>query len=154
MLKVDAYFYVKKVQMMKNGIVLFMLCAALAGCKKSSEEDVAPDIAGVYAISTLENQNGETLTFPKRSADGQVLITSEVEIIKMDDYQIKVLRKGIGYGKPYTDPLGFFEIRRDDKGYMVYQNDLYVGSVRSREVYFHFDGKSNNTMIVSLRAQR
>lgn len=139
---------------MKKGVLLFALCAVLVSCEKSSEVDAAPDIAGVYTISTLQNRNGEVLTFPERSAQGQVLITSEVEITKVDDYQISILRKGIGYGAPYTDPLGVFEIRRDGKEYVVYQNNLYVGSVGRQEAYFYFDGKSKNTMIVSLRAHR
>lgn len=140
--------------MMKKVIMLSALCAALMGCKKSSVEGAAPDIAGVYTISTLQNRNGEVLTFPARSPEGKVLLTSEVEITKVDDYQISILRKGTGYGTPYTEPLGLFEIRRDGQKYVVYQNGQYAGSVGRQEAYFYFDGKSKNTMIVSLRANR
>lgn len=139
---------------MKKLIFLFALMYAFVGCKKSSNEEVVPNISGVYAITTLYNMQGETLKFPTLSADGKVEITSEIEITKIDNYQINILRKGIAYGTPYTDPLGLFDIRRDGNEYVVYKDGLYIGSLSNNEVYLNFAGKSKNHMISSIRASR
>ena len=139
---------------MKKFALVFAIFSVFLGCQKPSNEEVAPNITGAYVINTLYNMEGETLTFPKLSADGKVEITSEVEITKVDNYQISILRKGIAYGSAYTDPLGLFDIRKDGGEYVVYKDGLYIGSLSGKEVYLNFAGKSKNTMIASIRANR
>jgi hypothetical protein len=139
---------------MKKFALLVALFSVLLGCQKPSNEEVAPTISGAYTINTLHNMEGEILKFPKLSADGKVEITSEVEITKIDNSQISILRKGIAYGTPYTDPLGLFDIRKDGGEYVVYKDGLFIGSLSSNEVNLNFAGKSQNTMISSIRAKR
>lgn len=139
---------------MKNVYIIIALFAMLVGCKNSSDEEVVPNISGVYTIHTLHNMEGEVLKFPELAADGKVQITSEIEITRVDDRLISILRKGIAFGTPYTDPLGLFEIRKDQENYAVYKDGLYIGTLGSKEVFLNFAGKSQNTMISSIRANR
>ncbi|GAB3643715.1 hypothetical protein GCM10027423_43520 [Spirosoma arcticum] len=113
-----------------------------------------PDIAGVYQINTLQNQQGETLTFPTLASDGRVTITSELEITKVDEFQINIIRRGVATGTPYTDPLGLFDIRKGEGEYIVYKDGLYIGSINSSKLYLNFAGRSRNTMIATIRASK
>lgn len=139
---------------MKNIYIIIALFAALVGCQNSSDEEVAPNILGVYTIHTLHNMEGEVLQFPELAGDGKVQITSEIEITRLDDRLISILRKGIAFGTPYTDPLGLFEIHQEGRIYAVYKDGLYIGTLGSKEVFLNFAGKSQNTMISSIRANR
>ncbi|RYC66631.1 hypothetical protein [Spirosoma sordidisoli] len=139
---------------MKTITLLFLLLCSLVSCQKSSNENIVPDIAGVYSITTLRNMENEVLNFPTLSTDGKAVITSEIEITKIDNYQINILRKGIAYGTSYTDPLGLFDIRKDGSEYVVYKDGLYIGSLNGSKVYLNFAGKSKNTMISSILADR
>lgn len=138
---------------MKNLLVFFVLLSTFFACKKSTDE-VVPDIAGVYQINTLQNQQGETLTFPTLSSDGKVTITSELEITKIDEFQINVVRRGVAFGAPYTDPLGLFDIRKSEGEYIVYKDGLYIGTLNGSKLYLNFAGKSRNTMIATIRASK
>ena len=113
-----------------------------------------PDIAGIYQITTLRNMEGEVLTFPALASDGKVTITSELNITKIDEYQIDILRRGVATGTPYTDPLGLFDIRKGEGEYIVYKDGLYVGSINGSKLYLNFAGRSRNTMITTIRASK
>lgn len=139
---------------MKRTVLFLFVCIAFLACKKSDKEVMLPEISGVYQITTLHNMEGETLTFPELNPDGKVAITSELEITKIDDYQINILRKGVAFGVPYTDPLGLFDIQKGEGEYVVFQDSLFIGSINGSKVYLNFAGKSRNHMIASVRASK
>ncbi|QRR01384.1 hypothetical protein [Dyadobacter sandarakinus] len=139
---------------MKKTALFLVILAAFFACRKDADEVMLPEIAGVYQITTLHNMQGETLSFPVLTPDGKVDITSALDITKMDEYQISILRKGTAGGTPYTDPLGLFDIRKGEGEYIVYQDGLYIGSINGSKLYLNFAGKSRNTMISSIRASR
>jgi len=139
---------------MKNTTLFLIILITFLACKKDDDESVLPEIAGVYQITTLNNIEGETLIFPKLGTDGKVAITSELEITKLDDYQINVQRKGIAYSIPYTEPIGLFDIRKSEGEYIVYLDGLYIGSIDGSKLYLNFAGKSKNSMIKTIRANK
>ena len=139
--------------MRKTALFLTILTTFFA-CQKDADKIVLPEISGVYQINTIYNMEGETLNFPTLTPDGKVDITSELEITKIDEYQINILRKGAASGMPYTDPLGLFDIRKGEGEYIVYNDGLYIGSINGSELYLNFAGKSRNTMIASIRASK
>ncbi len=139
---------------MRKLVLFFVLLNTFFACKKDTDEVVMPDITGVYQITTLHNMEGEVLTFPTLASDGKVRITSELEITKIDEYQINIVRRGVATGTPYTDPLGLFDIRKDEGEYIVYKDGLYIGSINGSKLYLNFAGRSRNTMIASIRASK
>ncbi|WP_031529189.1 hypothetical protein [Dyadobacter crusticola] len=138
---------------MRKTVLLLVIWSTFFACQKDADEVVLPDISGIYQITTLDNIEGETLNFPQLM-DGKVAITSELEITKVDEYQISILRKGIALGTPYTDPLGLFDIRKGEGEYIVYKDGLYIGSINGNKLYLNFAGKSRNTHIASIRASK
>jgi hypothetical protein len=139
---------------MRKTALLLLILTTFFACKKDADEIILPEISGVYQITTLYNMEGETLNFPQLGDDGKVAITSELEITKVDEYQINILRKGVAMGIPYTDPLGLFDIRKGEGEYIVYMEGLYIGSINGNKLYLNFAGKSRNTMIASIRASK
>ena len=139
---------------MRKTALLLIIITTFFACKKDADEIMLPEISGVYQITTLYNMEGETLNFPELGDDGKVAITSELEITKVDEYQINILRKGVAMGTPYTDPLGLFDIRKGEGEYIIYKEGLYIGSINSNKLYLNFAGKSRNTMIASIRASK
>ncbi|MCF2443928.1 hypothetical protein L0657_08180 [Dyadobacter sp. CY345] len=139
---------------MRLTALFLAILTTLFACQKDADEIVLPEISGVYQITTLDNMEGEKLIFPELGVDGKVAITSELEITKVDEYQISILRKGVAMGTPYTDPLGLFDIRKGEGEYIVYKDGLYIGSVNGSKLYLNFAGKSRNTMIASIRASK
>jgi len=133
---------------------LFLVWITLFACQKDADKIVLPEITGVYQITTLYNMEGEILNFPTLTSDGKINITSELEITKIDEFQINILRKGVAFETPYTDPLGIFDIRKGEGEYIVYQNGLYIGSINDSKLYLNFAGKSKNTMIATIRASK
>jgi len=139
---------------MKKAALFLIILTTFLSCRKDANETVLPEINGIYTISSLYNMEGETLNFPELDLNGKIAITSELEITKVDEYQINILRKGVAMGTPYTDPLGVFDIRIGEGDYIVYKDGLYIGSINSSKLYLNFAGKSRNTMIASIRASR
>lgn len=139
---------------MRKLTLFFILLNIFFACKKDTDLVVIPDISGVYQITTLNNMQGEVLNFPTRASDGKILITSEVEITKVDEYQINIVRRGVATGTPYTDPLGSYDIRKGEGEYIVYKDGLYIGSINGSKLYLNFAGKSRNTMIATIRASK
>jgi hypothetical protein len=139
---------------MRKTALLLVILTTFFACKKDADEIILPEISGVYQITTLYNMEGETLNFPELGDDGKVAITSELEITKVDEYQINILRKGVAMGIPYNDPLGLFDIRKGEGEYIVYKEGLYIGSINGNKLYLNFAGKSRNTMIASIRASK
>jgi hypothetical protein len=139
---------------MKKTALFLIIMVTFFACQKDTDDVVLPEIAGTYQITTLYNMQGEILKFPTLASDGKVAITSELEITKIDEYQINILRKGVATGTPYTDPLGLFDIRKGEGEYIVYKDGLYIGSINGSKLYLNFAGKSRNTMIASIRASK
>jgi hypothetical protein len=138
---------------MKNATLLIVILMTFIGCQDENKT-MLPDISGIYQINTLHNMEGETLSYPLLDKDGKVSITSELEIIYIDEYQINIVRKGTAGVTPYTDPLGLFDIRIGEGEYIVYQDGLYIGSINGSKLYLNFAGKSKNSMIASVRASK
>lgn len=138
---------------MKNTALFVAILTTLFACRNDADESVLPEISGIYQITTLYNMEGETLNFPEL-VDGKVAITSELEITKVDEYEISILRKGVALGTPYTDPLGLFDIQKAEGEYIVYNDGLYIGRINGKKLYLNFAGKSRNTMIASIRASK
>lgn len=139
---------------MKKLVLLFVLLNTFFACQKSADEVVMPDVSGVYQITTLHNMEGEVLTFPTLASDGKVTITSELNITKIDEYQVNVVRRGVAFGTPYMDPLGLFDIRKGEGEYIVYKDGLYIGTINGSKLYLNFAGRSRNTMIATIRASK
>lgn len=139
---------------MKTTILFLAIFVTFFSCKKDADELTLPAIEGIYQITILHNMEGEVLNYPLLTKDGKVNITSELEVTKIDDYQINLIRKGVAGGIPYTDPLGIFDIRKGEGEYIVYNSGLYIGSINGNKLYLNFSGKSRNTMIASIRATK
>jgi hypothetical protein len=138
---------------MKSLLFVFVVLVTSVSCRKDQDQ-ITPNITGIYQINSLYNMNGETLTYPTLASDGKVAITSELEITKIDEYEINITRKGVAQGTPYTDPLGRFDIQQNGSQYTIYKNGLFSGNIDSDKVYLSLAGRSNNTMISSIRASR
>lgn len=139
---------------MRRTNILLVIFFTFFSCKKDADEVALPAIDGIYQITILHNMEGEVLHYPLLTEDGRVDITSQLEVTKIDDYQINIIRKGVAGGMPYTDPLGMFDIRKGEGEYVVYNSGLYIGSINGNKAYLNFAGKSKNTMIASIRASK